>query len=439
MTLDGFAVRFAGPVRWADGIVYGPAVIGTQSSSPAQSTLADLNLVNLDLESPPSDDATRWVEATRLVRLVGALGGRIEECTLRGGTVEFTGGPWRIVGNQYHGTPPGTFSPAVFAGHDTHDLILQDNHARSEPSAGKTWHFLVLTGGGHRDLVDGNHVEGIGPRDDDTIPDMNSPEIMLTESYRLHFEGRPMIVSKDGRLVRIARPQGTPVRSGDALAILTGTGAGRWGRIVQVIDPTTYLVEPPLPDGVPDISIATGFIRETFSRNTIDARGGSHAANLVLVGNHFGTSVVENRLIGAGTAFKITASPTEQPIHWGWSHAPMMGLRIERNSIVDPLRGGFLAVERGEAIKSSRGRAYLSAAFRDNVLIGSDQFGATWKSRKDVLMPRPIEIGDEHVAVPGEHRLEIAGNDVGGKDGSRPDVPLRVHDGTTTAPGQSPQ
>ena len=28
-TLDGFAVRFATPIRWSDNISYGPAVIGT--------------------------------------------------------------------------------------------------------------------------------------------------------------------------------------------------------------------------------------------------------------------------------------------------------------------------------------------------------------------------------------------------------------------------
>ena len=51
------------------------------------------------------------------------------------------------------------------------------------------------------------------------------------------------------------------------------------------------------------------------------------AANLILAGNHYGTRVLDNHLLGSG--FRIFAAATESPEHWGWSHAPMFGLAVE--------------------------------------------------------------------------------------------------------------
>ena len=73
-TLEGFAVRFEGPIRWNGGVSYGPAVIGmTDNSEPGYNDpKSEVAFRNLDLESPAADDPSKWVEAIRLFRLVGA-------------------------------------------------------------------------------------------------------------------------------------------------------------------------------------------------------------------------------------------------------------------------------------------------------------------------------------------------------------------------------
>ncbi len=320
--LEGFAVRFAGPVRWADNIDYGPAVIGTTDNHDPGSHGLKAGLVfrKLDLESPPP--SSRWEEAVRLIRLATAENGRIEDNTLRGGMVEFLGGPWRVTGNDYRGTIPGTFCFGVFSGHRTHDLTLVNNTARPVGRSGKTWRFLVLTVSGASDLIRDNRVSGIGPRDDDPVHE-NAPEIILTEAYRLRFEGRPRAISGDGLVLVIPEPQGDPAEPGDAVAILEGPHAGTFRRIAQRIDRTTYLIDPatPLPRDVPALSLASGFVGERFEANTIDGRGGSVAAGFVLVGNHYGTALIRNHILGCGEAIRLTAAPTENPGPWGWSHA----------------------------------------------------------------------------------------------------------------------
>lgn len=407
-TLEGFAVRFAGPVRWLGDVQYGPAVIGSTDNhdGPHPDPRAGIVLRKLDLEGPiPSKD---WEEAPRLIRLATASSGRIEDNLFKGGMIEFVGGPWRIAGNEFRGTVAGTYSFGVFSGHWTHDLVLEKNRAKPLNPSGKTWRFLVLTGSGDHDRIRENTVEGIGPRDDDKVPAENAPEIILTESYSLHFEGMPAAVATDGRILQIPNPQGEPARTGDIVAILSGQGAGTWRRIAQAIDARTYLMDEPLPRGLGAIAIATGFVDEEFRGNTIDTRGSTIAANLVLVGNHFGTIVAENRLLGAGEAFKLTAAPTERPGPWGWSHAPMLGVRIVDNTIVDSTRGGTIAVEHSAAIQSNRGRVYLSGLLKGNVA------GAG------------LTIGDAGSLDPGELSLQVEGNRAGGSGPSA----LRIRSAT---------
>jgi hypothetical protein len=429
-TLEGFAVRFTGPIRWRDGIPYGPAVIGTSDNfdDPRPDLLADIQLVGLDLQAPPASGRAEWEEAVRLIRLVGATCGRIEGNMLKGGTIEFFGGPWTVSGNEFRGTPAGTFSQAVFAGHHTHDLVLKDNRARSEPPSGKTWRFLVLTGSGTDDVVADNRVEGVGPRDDDAIPSANAPEIILTESYRLHFEGRPTALAAEGRVLQIPPPQGEPARGGSVVAILSGDQAGTWHRVMQAIDPQTYLVEPPLPQGDYAVSLATGFVAEVFRGNTIDARGGSVAVNLVLAGNHFGTIVEKNHFLGAGEAFKIAATASESPRGWGWSHAPVFGVVVRENTIEDSLHGGQIGVEHGPAVKSSAGRVYLSGTIERNTGV----FGEAVRQRPDAASRAALVLGDPGSVDPDEIRVNESGNTVraiAGRASPRPEA-LHVRAGT---------
>ena len=44
---------------------------------------------HLDLEIPPIENKKGWVEAVRLMRLIGATSGVIAGNVLRGGTIEF--------------------------------------------------------------------------------------------------------------------------------------------------------------------------------------------------------------------------------------------------------------------------------------------------------------------------------------------------------------
>ena len=369
-TLEGFAVRFAGPIRWDKDVQYGPAVVGSSDNRdgrPEGEQRHQVQLVGLDLEAPPASSA--WEEAAHLVRLRTALDGRIDHCRLKGGTVNLGGGPWVVVDNEYLGTVPRTYSHGVFAVQYAHDLILARNRAHNVGPSGLTWRFLVLAQRGAFDQVTDNIIDGgIGPRQDDPIPHQNAPEVILTEAYRLHYEGKPAAISPDGRVLAIYPPQGGPAATGDAVAILAGPQAGQWRTIAQPLGPTTYLLDEPISAESTAVSLATGFVRETFATNTIDCRGSHIAANLVLAGNLFGVEVTGNKLYGGGETIRLHAAPTEAPIHWGWSHAPFLGGVFADNLVEDASGGGVfgLGVEHNPAIRANQGRVYMSLTLKNN-------------------------------------------------------------------------
>ena len=196
-TLHGFAIRFAGPVRWNKEVSWGPGIIGLTDNldPPVNNPRINLTFTKLDIESPPAANPNAWEDAPHLMRLIGGSVGKIVGNVLRGGTIELFNGPWRIEDNDYRGTPPGTMTGGVISIINPHDLVVRNNRAKPVGPSGKTWRFLVMSGAGYGDRVEKNTIEAIGPRDDDTIPDANSPEIMLTESYTLKFEGKPAAVS----------------------------------------------------------------------------------------------------------------------------------------------------------------------------------------------------------------------------------------------------
>ena len=407
-TLEGFAVRFEGPVRWDREVSFGPSVIGTtdnRDGNVPEDPKHRITLARLDLQGPPASSA--WEEATHLIRVVSAASGRIEKNTLKGGAVVFAGGPWTIAENSYKGTLPSTFSYGLFSARYVHDLVLVGNKARDEGPSGKTWRFLVLAQRGVNDLIKDNVVEGgIGPREDDSRPHENNPEVILTEAYRLHFEGKPASISPDGRVVVIPRPQGGPAGTGDALAILSGPQAGQWRTIAQPLSPHAYLLDEPIARETDALSIATGFVRETFEGNTVDCRGSGIAADLVLAGNLFGVKVLRNHLLGGGMAIRLLATPTEEPVHWGWSHAPFLGGLFEGNILEDAPEGG-IGVEHSAAIKSTKGRAYMSLTMKDNTFRWSRASGASAKPPKleigfpPSLDPKELVISEEGTKLEG--------------------------------------
>jgi len=412
-TLDGFAVRFAGPVRWNSDIAWGPAVIGMTDALDPPRDLPRVNVAftHLDLEIPPDENQKEWVEAVRLMRLIGATSGVIAANLLRGGTIEFFAGPWRLVDNHFRGTPPMTFSHGIFGGHETHDLLVRGNRTHALGKSGKTWRFLALAGRAAGVVVSNNIIEGLGSRDGDTIPWSNEPEIILTENYHVRYEGKVMALANDGRVLRTGRPQAGSVRTGDVVSLLRGPAAGQWRQIVQALDSSTYLVEPPVPAGTEVVAISPGIVDGLFQENRIDIRGGNRSAALCFVGNHFGTRVIKNHLLGGTGAFKMTAYPTETPFFWGWSHAPCLGAVFEANIIEDAEHGGLLGVEHdARYIKSNAGRTYMTARLQGNVVRWSEPF-ARRMAGSEAKTPCPgITLGFEHAHDPGEFVVRADGN-----------------------------
>jgi hypothetical protein len=411
-TLQGFAVRFAGPVQWAAPSASGPSVIGSADNYDGgpRTPLVGLTFSHLDLQSPPP--VGTWEEAPHLIFLTNALSGSITDNILKGGTTEFQNGPWVVTGNNYQGALPNTFSYQAFAGHYTHDTVIANNVVQPVGESGKTWRFLVMTGAGYNDRIANNVVSGVGPMDSDTVANPNAPEIMLTESYRLNYEGAPAAISPDGWVVQIPTPQGGPAYTGDVVSILSGPDAGQWRIIAQALSATSYLLDAPISPGDTAVSISRGFVNETFQGNTIDARGSSTAFDLVLAGNHFGTKVLNNQFVGGYEGLNLLAAPTEAPDIWGWSHAPFLGGVIAGNTLVDTVQGAVLDVQHDSYIKSDVGRTYMSVSLDNNTVAWSASFLAARAQAGQTALPATFTVGSTQSADPGELQIEAHGNTV---------------------------
>jgi hypothetical protein len=429
-TLSGFAVRFLGSVRWNHDVEYGPAVIGVTDNFDRGQDDPRFNVIlkHLDLEIPAAANPASWVDSLRLMRLHNAKSGVILANVLRGGMIEFFDGPWRIVDNDFRGTPPGMYSNAVFAGHGTHDIVMRGNKTRSDGPSGKTWRFLVLTRFGTDDLIEGNTIEQVGARDDDTIPWSNAPEIILTEAYHLKYEGKVMALSKDGRLLRTGPSLGAPVTTGDVVSLLNGPAAGQWRRVVQAIDSTAYLVDAAIPPLSEAVSISEGFVGQTYEGNRVDVRGGRGSAPLVLAGNHFGARVIKNHFLGGGFAFSLSAFPTETPVMWGWSHTPYLGGVIEGNILEDAEKGGILGVQHdGRYIKTNQGRVYMTVTLNDNVIRWSEVYLNSMARTNARQTPPALTLGYSPSHDAGELIVTARGNRLEAPAGREVATPLLIH------------
>jgi hypothetical protein len=199
--------------------------------------------------------------------------------------------------------------------------------------------------------------------------------------------------------------------------------------VAQAITPTVYLLESPLPEHSGLIAISPGFVGEVFAKNLIDSRGGKGAANLVLAGNHFGTRVIENHLLGAGDAFLALAYPTESPGIWGWSHAPFLGGVFEGNTIDDSERGGLLGVMRSEYTKSSRGRLTFTAVLRKNTVRWSDDFLIRRQRTGAKGSPRALTVGYPGSLDPKEQAVDLVENRLEAPAGFVDKGSLRIENG----------
>ena len=417
-TLEGFAVRFNGPVDWNASVSYGPAVIGTADNldPPSADPRLDLTFSGLDLQAPPA--STSWEEAPELLRLTSASSGVISGNTLKGGSTEFFGGPWDVTGNTYLGTMPDTYTYDAFATHYTHDVTIANNVVAPGATSGKTWRFLVTTESGFGDVVRNNVVVGVGPMDSDTVVNPNAPEVVLTEAYRVEFEGAVASVSADGMVVQIPAPQGGAARTGDVFSILNGPQAGQYRVIAQALGPETYLLDSPVTPGAFDASIATGFVHESYVGNTVDERGSSTADAFVLAGNQFGATVVGNHVLGGLQAFRLTAYPSEWPVTWGWTHAPFLGATVAGNTVVDSLAGVVIDVEHSRYIKTDAGRVYFSGTFTDNTGVWDADGLAARAAAGLSATPGLVNVGNSLSVDPGELVLTASGNAVLGPAGA---------------------
>ncbi len=423
--LEGFAIRFTGPVRWNTEVSWGPAIIGQTDNLDANAppgTRDDVIFRGLDIEIPPAANPKGAEFAVQTMRLIVGRRGVITGNTIRGGGIEVFDGPWHIEGNDFQGVPPGYFAYTMITAHNPHDLTVRGNRTRALGPSGKTWRFLVLTGQGVFDRIENNVINDVGPRDDDTIKGANAPEIILTESYRLGFEGKPAAVSTNGRVIRIRKPLGNPIKTGDIVAVLSGKAAGQWRRIAQTINATTYLLDGALPDGVNAIAITAGFANETIQKNQIIGRGATTAGGFVLAGNHFGTRLLDNQVIGVGAPALLSAFPTESPMIWGWSHVPFLDSTIAGNLFEDSDGGATLGVLHNNATKTNQGRVYMTIACRDNTVRWTAPFLARRRANGKPELPPGITLGYPDGLDPSELRVDARGNRLEaplGTDGSK--------------------
>lgn len=386
VSLAGFTITCDSTIRWNQSVSYGPAVIATtdpmDNGFNHDTPLWGVNLQKLTIFGPTPVSATESrnpPEAMKLIRIMNVSLGKIEGCILRGGTVHLSGGPWTFRQNRHDGPPAGSFAYDALAVMRPVDLLVEANRIEPLLNSGKLWRFLTLTQNGTGVNVRGNLVRNTGPKTGDTIENMNANEILLTESYKIRFEGEPAMISPEGTIVILPEnAMSEAAQPGDCLAILSGPNAGKFHVVTQSLGNGAVVVDPPMDSkdrsiNPPSVSLTHAFKSVIIDRNTIDATGSSSAFNLVLAGNHFGTKVTGNTLIGGGESLRLTAFPTESPNIWGWSHVPMFGLVITGNSIEGAAKPGRLAVDQGEKIKSSRGRVYYSAEFSGNSLDRSDE------------------------------------------------------------------
>ncbi len=431
-TLEGFAIRFEGPIRWDRDVSYGPAAIGTSDDrDPNHSEKKwGLAFLKLDIEAPANPEPGKWVDALKAIRLANADGGRVEGCKILAGPVEFFSGPWTFLNNTFRGTPTGTTSPGAITAHWPLDVVVRGNRARPEPG-GKLWRFFVATNAGRNVTVEDNVVEGVGEIDGDGVPRVNAPEVMLTESYRVQYEGlaRP---SADGRTLRVGRRQGGPIRAGVFVALLTGPAAGEHRRVALPLDSTTVLLDAPAPKGTDRVSIVDGFSGLRFAGNVIDIRGSSTSYGLILPGNHFGTVVERNRFLGGAQGVAASACASEAPVHWGWSHCPALGLAVRGNTFEDVRESLSLSVQHDPRhVKPGKGRVYMTAVAEDNVVRWTDPFlrriAAERVEKKSDRRPLlGIVLGEEGSRDPRELIVVAARNALDAPAGRHPGPSLLV-------------
>lgn len=422
-TISGLRIRFDGPVRWHPQAAWGAAILGVPNLGKRPGGPVHVEVRGLDLEAPVA--GSDWEEAPNCLRFLDTDSGVIEGCTLKGGPIMIFNGPWRVARNRHRGTRPKTFAGSFLSGREIREIEIVENEVRPEPASGKLYRFVVLVDRGHRVAVRKNTVVGVGPMDDDERPHPNAPEILLTESYQIRFEGRHAGVSDDGRVLAIPEPPGKHPEVGEVVAVLSGPDAGRWAVIEQILDRGVMLVDRPLPAGDYDVSVTLGFVETSIEGNTIDCRGSSEGHPVVLTGNHYGTRLIDNALLGGGNAFRLSAYATNAPFHYAWSRTPQFDLTVESNTVTDSALGGLMAVSHGPQHKTNRGRVYLTGSVLGNTFRWTG--AAPRGSGNDRVA---LTVGQVPSLDPGELILKTGSNQALDARGESVPNPMRILVGT---------
>jgi hypothetical protein len=112
---------------------------------------------------------------------------------------------------------------------------------------------------------------------------------------------------------------------------------------------------------------------------------------------------------------------------WGWSHVPFFGGVTERNVIEDNDQCASFCVEHSAAIKTNKGRTYMSMQLRDNVVRWTEPF-LSQRVRARTREPLPgLTIGSRPSADPNELLIEASGNGLDAPPGHRELAGLVVH------------
>lgn len=393
----------------------------------ANRAVHSLQLDSLVVKSPPSlqgtaPGPTNWVMNVDLLRTEGNDRGEIVNNYFYGGTVATAGGPWTITGNTHLGAVAAyTHSPGAFSSGGSRDLILRNNtvyQAASVPN-GRIARLVNLEDSSFNALIEGNSFTG----GIDGTEGQNNPEIIVTETNEVYYEGRVGAVSADGRVLRLLKPSAAvdyrgftspddPTYAGWVVSILNERDAignpnpyaGKWYLAAQRIEttPPTYLMRDPMPPGDYVISVGAGFRHNRYLSNTIDmgtlGAGGMSArptTGIVLEGAAFDAQVVGNTIKGGShqstwtsAAIAVNAVQTNKnpggnevvpfPIPTNWSRLPSFDVMVVGNTIRNVPNGIYVHTAQAKDVRSTYGRRLVTATIEENKFEYDQSFLDAW-------------------------------------------------------------
>lgn len=379
VSIEGLEIDCLESIDWNTEVADGPAVFTTgtdkDETRSTQARLYGIRLSRLKINSAallPKSSANQPVQALRLIRMTNVSMGVIESSVLQGGGILLSDGPWIIRQNRYDGPPLGSFTSEMILAQRPVDLVVESNRVEPLTNKGDLLQFMKISGKATSVRIGGNLVKNIGARDlRNTLANHGKP-VLEAGLRRIKFEGEPLYISEDGKVIVLPNSVDLEPAVGDCVAILSGENAGKFHVVCQKLGGRAVLIDPPMTSknqslNPPAVSLASGFKNLIVYKNTIVARS-FEDKHLSFRGNHFGTIIMENIFEGGGESLVAISTPTESPMMAGWTHAPMSSLIFHGNITRDtngPIR---LSVECGKQIKSSEGRVYFSGQFNFNRL-----------------------------------------------------------------------